>query len=164
MMFREVNGQDRVGFKRDSGGKLVAVIDFPFMVFQEAPWNEKRLPTVRGDLFSRDHPAHAHPMASDGDTSPSLRQTFRTYTADEKVAIAGTPGVPARRVVLRGLRRVLCIGLEGHRNVESAFQPDFAAHTDRRLGRRTRHSDCDLLRPPVMEGAAGAGLETSWSH
>lgn len=53
MMFREVNGQDRVGFKRDSAGKLVGVIDFPFMVFQEAPWNENsafQLPLVIASL------------------------------------------------------------------------------------------------------------------
>ena len=53
MMFRQVNGQDRVGFKRDNAGKLVAVIDFPFMVFQEAPWNESsafQLPLVIASL------------------------------------------------------------------------------------------------------------------
>jgi CubicO group peptidase (beta-lactamase class C family) len=38
MMFQSVNGQDRLGFKRDSSGNLVAVIDFPFMVFQKSPW------------------------------------------------------------------------------------------------------------------------------
>src|SRR5208283_3871991 len=36
--FRNVNGQDRIGFKHDSSGNLVAVIDFPFMVFQRSPW------------------------------------------------------------------------------------------------------------------------------
>ncbi len=40
MMFRDVNDQDLVGFKRDNSGNLVAVIDFPFMVFQKSPWNE----------------------------------------------------------------------------------------------------------------------------
>ncbi len=35
-----VNGQGRVGFKRDNSGNLVAVIDFPFMVFEKAPWYE----------------------------------------------------------------------------------------------------------------------------
>lgn len=39
LVFREVNGQDKVGFKREGGG-LVMVIDFPFMVFQRAPWYE----------------------------------------------------------------------------------------------------------------------------
>jgi len=38
LLFREMNGQDKVGFKRDSSGDLVEVIDFPFFVFQEAPW------------------------------------------------------------------------------------------------------------------------------
>src|SRR5205823_7989616 len=38
LMFRDVNGQDRVAFKRDDSGNLVAVIDFPFMVFEKAPW------------------------------------------------------------------------------------------------------------------------------
>ena len=40
LLFRDVNGQDRVGFKRDAAGRMVAVIDFPFMVFQRAPWYE----------------------------------------------------------------------------------------------------------------------------
>jgi CubicO group peptidase (beta-lactamase class C family) len=39
LMFREMNGQDRVGFKRDDAGNLVLVIDFPFFVFQHSPWN-----------------------------------------------------------------------------------------------------------------------------
>jgi CubicO group peptidase (beta-lactamase class C family) len=38
LMFRDVNGQDHIGFKRDNSGNLVAVIDFPFMVFQKSPW------------------------------------------------------------------------------------------------------------------------------
>ncbi len=40
MMFRDVNDQDRLAFKRDSSGNLVGVIDFPFMVAQKAPWYE----------------------------------------------------------------------------------------------------------------------------
>src|SRR5215467_800581 len=40
LMFRDVDGQDRIAFKRDSSGNLVAVIDFPFMVFQKAAWYE----------------------------------------------------------------------------------------------------------------------------
>jgi CubicO group peptidase (beta-lactamase class C family) len=38
LIFRDVNGQDRVGFKRDDSGNVRAVIDFPFMVFEKAPW------------------------------------------------------------------------------------------------------------------------------
>ena len=40
LLFREVNGQDKVGFKRDESGNLVEVIDFPFMVFQQASANQ----------------------------------------------------------------------------------------------------------------------------
>ncbi len=40
MMFRDVNDQDRIAFKRDSSGNMVGVIDFPFMVFQKASWWE----------------------------------------------------------------------------------------------------------------------------
>lgn len=36
MMFRDVNDQDRLAFKKDDSGNTVAVIDFPFMVFQKA--------------------------------------------------------------------------------------------------------------------------------
>ena len=53
LLFRDVNSQDLLGFKRDSSGRLVAVIDFPFMVFQEAPWYENsalHLPLVIGGL------------------------------------------------------------------------------------------------------------------
>ena len=40
LLFRAVQGQDRVGFKRDESGSLVLVSDFPVFVFQRAPWNE----------------------------------------------------------------------------------------------------------------------------
>ena len=40
LLFREVNGQDKVGFKRDESGNLVEAIDFPFMVFQKASANQ----------------------------------------------------------------------------------------------------------------------------
>lgn len=38
LMFREVSGQGRLGFKRDDSGRMVLVIDYPFMVFQRASW------------------------------------------------------------------------------------------------------------------------------
>jgi CubicO group peptidase (beta-lactamase class C family) len=38
LMFRNVDGQDLLGFKRDASGRLVAVIDWPFMVSQRAYW------------------------------------------------------------------------------------------------------------------------------
>ena len=40
MLFREVNGQDKVGFKRDESGNFVEAIDFPFMVFQKGSLNQ----------------------------------------------------------------------------------------------------------------------------
>jgi CubicO group peptidase (beta-lactamase class C family) len=39
LLFRESNGQDKIGFKRDDSGRWVLVIDYPFMVFQKSPWN-----------------------------------------------------------------------------------------------------------------------------
>jgi hypothetical protein len=48
-----VNDQDRVAFKRDSSGRLVMVIDYPFMVFQKAPWSMNsrlNLPILIGAL------------------------------------------------------------------------------------------------------------------
>jgi len=41
LMFREVNGQDHVGFKKDDAGNLMFATDFPVFVFQQAPasWN-----------------------------------------------------------------------------------------------------------------------------
>ena len=53
MMFRDVNDQDRIGFKRDSSGNLVGVIDFPFMVVQEASaWKSSgfQLPMIIGSI------------------------------------------------------------------------------------------------------------------
>lgn len=53
LLFRDVNGQDRVGFKRDSSGNLVEVIDFPFMVFQKSSWTENsafHLPLIIASL------------------------------------------------------------------------------------------------------------------
>lgn len=43
LMFRDVNDQDRLAFKRDASGNLVAVIDYPFMVFQKAAWYENSM-------------------------------------------------------------------------------------------------------------------------
>jgi CubicO group peptidase (beta-lactamase class C family) len=40
LLFREVNGQDKVGFKRDESGNFVEAIDFPFMVFHKASINQ----------------------------------------------------------------------------------------------------------------------------
>jgi CubicO group peptidase (beta-lactamase class C family) len=34
-LFRDVDGQDKIAFVRDARGRLVAYIDFPFMVFQK---------------------------------------------------------------------------------------------------------------------------------
>lgn len=38
LLFRDVNGQNRIAFKRDDSGRLILVIDYPFMVFQRASW------------------------------------------------------------------------------------------------------------------------------
>ena len=49
MMFRDVNDQDRLAFKKDESGNIVVVIDFPFMVFQKASgWSNSafQLPLV----------------------------------------------------------------------------------------------------------------------
>jgi hypothetical protein len=40
LMFRAVDNQDRVAFKRDDAGRLVMVTDFPVFVFQRSPWYE----------------------------------------------------------------------------------------------------------------------------
>ena len=40
LVFRNVKGQDRVAFKKDASGRLVMGVDFPFMVFEKAPWDE----------------------------------------------------------------------------------------------------------------------------
>lgn len=40
LVFREVHGQDRVAFKKDASGRMIMGVDFPFMVFQKAAWDE----------------------------------------------------------------------------------------------------------------------------
>src|SRR5437016_2721026 len=53
LMVGDVNGQDRIGFKRASSGNPIAVIDYPFMVFQKAHWYENsafHLPLIIGSL------------------------------------------------------------------------------------------------------------------
>jgi len=53
LMFRDVNGQDRIAFKHDNSGNLILVIDFPFMVFEKARWYENNvvnLPLIIGSL------------------------------------------------------------------------------------------------------------------
>ncbi len=40
LMFRAVNGQDRIAFKRDDSGRLVLVTDFPVFVFERSPGSE----------------------------------------------------------------------------------------------------------------------------
>jgi CubicO group peptidase (beta-lactamase class C family) len=43
LVFREVNGQERVAFKKDSSGRMIMGMDYPFMVLQHAPWDESAL-------------------------------------------------------------------------------------------------------------------------
>ena len=43
LVFREVNGQDRVAFRKDSSGRMIMAIDFPFMIFEKAFWYESWL-------------------------------------------------------------------------------------------------------------------------
>lgn len=40
MLFRQVDGQDMVGFKKDESGRRVFVLDYPFMIFQQASWSQ----------------------------------------------------------------------------------------------------------------------------
>lgn len=42
LVFRDVDGQSLIGFKRDDSGRMILAIDFPFMVFQRASWFEGR--------------------------------------------------------------------------------------------------------------------------
>src|SRR5215475_6661186 len=52
--FRDVNSQEKLAFKRDGSGNMVAVIDFPFFVFEKAAWYENgafQLPLLIGSLF-----------------------------------------------------------------------------------------------------------------
>jgi len=42
MMFREVDGQDRVVFQRDAEGRMSMLSDFPFFVFQRVDPSENR--------------------------------------------------------------------------------------------------------------------------
>jgi CubicO group peptidase (beta-lactamase class C family) len=38
LLFRDMNGSDRVAFTRDASGHLVLALDFPVFIFQRVPW------------------------------------------------------------------------------------------------------------------------------
>jgi CubicO group peptidase (beta-lactamase class C family) len=40
LVYREVDGQDRIAFKREPSGRMRLVIDYPVMVFQKTRWYE----------------------------------------------------------------------------------------------------------------------------
>ncbi len=42
LMYRAVNGQDRLAFRRDANGRLYAAIDFPFFIFQRVGWLQSK--------------------------------------------------------------------------------------------------------------------------
>jgi hypothetical protein len=53
LRFRDVNGQDRVAFRKDGASPLRLIIDFPFMVFDKVPWYQQtwfNLTVVIGSL------------------------------------------------------------------------------------------------------------------
>jgi len=43
LVFRDVNGQERVAFKKDASGRMVGGVDFPFMVFEKASWYDSSM-------------------------------------------------------------------------------------------------------------------------
>jgi CubicO group peptidase (beta-lactamase class C family) len=54
MLFREVDGQDKLGFKRDYQGKWEGVVDYPFEVSQTPPLSENSglgMPILLGSLI-----------------------------------------------------------------------------------------------------------------
>ncbi|HEY1263700.1 MAG TPA: hypothetical protein VGF06_09260, partial [Terriglobales bacterium] len=53
MLFRNVDGQELLGFKQDYSGNTVGAIDFPFMLLQKASWWDNsvlQLPMIVGSL------------------------------------------------------------------------------------------------------------------
>jgi CubicO group peptidase (beta-lactamase class C family) len=42
LVYREVDGQDKLAFKRDQDGRLELAIDYPFMVFQHVGWLQSK--------------------------------------------------------------------------------------------------------------------------
>jgi CubicO group peptidase (beta-lactamase class C family) len=42
LVYREVDGQDKLAFKRDESGNLQLAIDYPFMVFQRVSWLQSK--------------------------------------------------------------------------------------------------------------------------
>ena len=43
LVFRNVNGWERVAFRKDSNGRMRMAVDYPFMVFDKAPWYEAKI-------------------------------------------------------------------------------------------------------------------------
>src|SRR5215472_15427370 len=42
LVYREVDGQDKIAFKRDASGRLQIAIDYPFMVFDRVGWRQSK--------------------------------------------------------------------------------------------------------------------------
>lgn len=42
LVYREVDGQDKLAFRRDESGRLQLAIDYPFMVFQRVGWLQSK--------------------------------------------------------------------------------------------------------------------------
>src|SRR5262249_26593754 len=42
LVYREVDGQDKLAFRRDESGRLQFSIDYPFMVFQQVGWLQSK--------------------------------------------------------------------------------------------------------------------------
>jgi len=43
LVYREVDGQDKLAFKRDASGRLQLAIDYPFMVFDRVGWLQNKV-------------------------------------------------------------------------------------------------------------------------
>ena len=105
LLFREVNGQDKLGFKRDESGNFVEAIDFPFMVFQKASLNQNsafQIPMIITALVLGG--AYDYSLAGDGDRSPALWPAAGTHSTEAALTPAGPADMRNVRDVLSRLR------------------------------------------------------------
>jgi hypothetical protein len=104
MMFRDINDQDRVAFKRDASGNLVGIIDFPFIVFQKASaWHNSafQLPLIISSLVVLILAVLLSPHC--GPHSMALREAADVNSSTKAAPFIGAAGICGVHPVLRRL-------------------------------------------------------------
>ena len=120
LMFREVNGQDRIAFKRDNSGNLLLAIDFPFMVFEKARWYQSSMLNL--PLIPLNSPSHSVAVADSGARTAPLWPKAHSASARPTLATLGAHRLLVGSGLFRCLCRLFCHGIQGHWSIEPTLQ------------------------------------------